>query len=67
MNLSKEARAALVNTRARVGAPVKAVRGQGELYAAGLVTEGGFLTFRGLTARRKVMDEMLRTLEGGNE
>lgn len=70
MTLSKEARAALVNTTARVGAPVREVTPVivlGELHTAGLVTEAGNLTFRGVTTRRVVLDEMLRTLEGGHE
>lgn len=68
MNLSKEARAALLAAQGRMGAPVRQVASViVELYAQGLVTRAGNLTFRGLSARRAALDEMLRTLEDGNE
>jgi len=69
MNLSLEARKALVNAAGRRGAPIRPVLSAivVELYAYGLVTSAGNLTDRGVTARRTVLDEMLRTLEGGNE
>lgn len=63
MELSKEAKRALVNAVPREGARVDATSGViTELMVAGLTTWVGFLTRKGTIARARILDEMLEAM-----
>lgn len=60
MGISKRAEDALINARPVQGAPVSAVGpASRDLYAAGLVTESGNLTRKGVIVRQDVLDKRL--------
>lgn len=63
MELTKEAKRALVNTSPREGARVWVVADViAELFARGLTTRGGNLTRKGLMLRARILDEMLEAM-----
>lgn len=63
MELTKEAKRALINTTPRRGAPVYAMTDvMAELLERGLVTRAENLTDRGIMARHRALDEALEAL-----
>ena len=65
MELTKEAKRALVDTDGRVGAAIP-LFGMAdviaELFSNGLMTRAGNLTRKGTIVRQRVLDEMLEAL-----
>lgn len=63
MELSKEAKRALVNAAPREGARVDGTSGVlSELLERNLTTRFGFLTRKGTIARARILDEMLEAM-----
>lgn len=62
MELSKEAKRALVKTTPRRGAPVRDLATIRELFDQDLVTRAGNLTDKGVMVRARVLDEMLEAM-----